>query len=302
MTNITPATGSKSHLRGIAFYAVTVLLFASLDTMTKLLTATYHYPVPLVAWVRYTIQLLLMTAILVPSMGLEIISAKRPFPVIVRALFLVCATLFMGLALKRLPLAEAVAIVFTAPLLVVFLAGPLLGERFRFSRAALSVLGFTGVILIARPTGQLDTLGVLFALLAAVVTAAYQIMSRGLSREQPLTLLYISALVGAVAFGLLAPFSWSGDPLTLPLILLFLALGVTGGLGHFFLTLSFRYAPASLIAPVSYLQLLWSGLLGWLVFRHIPDPIALIGMAIIAASGIATIMTGRQPQPAKAVE
>lgn len=290
-TAAVPAAPNRPLL-GVALSVVAVLLFAGMDTITKLLTATHHYPVPLVAWARYTAQLILMTALLAPRHGRTLVTPTRPVPVILRSLSLVGATLFMGLALRRLPLAEAEAIVFTSPMLVVLLAAPVLGERLSAGRAALALLGFTGVLLIARPTGHLDTLGVLFALACAAVTTAYNLMSRTLRAERPLTLLFNSALVGAVAFGLLAPFSWTGDPLTPALTGMFLALGVLAGVGHFLLTLSYRLAPAASIAPVSYLQLFWAGVLGILVFGHTPDPPALLGMGIIAASGVATVMSG----------
>nr|WP_246581033.1 DMT family transporter [Deinococcus aestuarii] len=281
-------------MRGVALYAVALLLFACLDTTTKYLTT--HYPVPLVAWVRYAVQLVLMTALLAPRMGREIASPVRPAPVALRSLCLVATTLFVGLALRSLPVAEASAIVFISPLLVVLLAGPLLGERLTPTRAVLAVLGFAGVLLIARPGGNLDALGVGFALLGAVANTGYQLLSRTLSAERPLTLLFNSALVGTVIFGGLVPFFRGGAPLTPTYAGLFLALGLTAGLGHFFLTLGFRYAPASLISPVTYLQLLWAGLLGWLVFHHVPDALTLLGMGIIAAAGVATVVTGGRRQ------
>ncbi len=288
-TTIAATTENKNPMRGIGMYILAVLMFSCLDTLTKLLAANNHYPVPFIAWVRYTVQFLLMTVILLPSMGRTILLPVRPVPVVWRSLSLVAATMFMGLAFQRLPLAEASAIVFIAPLLVVVLAKPFLGEQLTLGRAVLAVLGFTGVLLIARPSGQLNTLGVVSALLCALATTGYQLMSRTLKTEQPLVLLYNSALVGAVAFGLLAPFFWVSQ-LSATTLLMLLALGFVAGLGHFFLILSYRYAPASLVAPVSYLQLLFAGVLGWLVFHHIPDTIALIGMFIIAASGIANIV------------
>lgn len=201
----TPAATGKSPLRGVALYGVALLLFACLDTTTKYLTA--HYPVPLVAWTRYAVQFLLMTAILAPRMGRELVSPARPAPVALRSLCLAATSLFVGLALHRLPVAEASAIVFISPLLVVLLAGPLLGERLTPLRAMLAVLGFTGVLLIARPTGNLDALGVVFALLGALSNTGYQLMSRTLSAEKPLTLLFNSALVGTLIFGGFCPFS-----------------------------------------------------------------------------------------------
>ena len=75
------------------------------------------------------------------------------------------------------------------------------------------------------------------------------------------------------------------------------SLGVYGGLGHFLFTAAFRYAPASLLAPLNYLQLLWAGLLGWLVFGHVPDVLSLLGMAIVAGSGVLVALKTRRPPP-----
>ncbi|MEF2277289.1 DMT family transporter [Deinococcus sp. YIM 134068] len=285
------ARPTRSPLRGVLLYCVALLLFACLDTATKYLTT--YYPVPLVSWSRYALQLVLMTAVLAPTVGRQIALPTRPAPVVLRSLCLVLTSIFVGLALRRLPVAEASAIVFLSPLLVVLLAGPLLGERLTPGRAALAGLGFVGVLLIARPGGNLDALGVFFALLGAASNTGYQLLSRVLSAEPPLTLLFNSALVGVLTLGPLLPFFWKGPPLTPLYAGLFLALGLMAGLGHFLLTLGFRYAPASLISPVTYLQLVWAGLLGWLVFRHIPDALSLCGMAVIAGAGVATVVTGR---------
>jgi drug/metabolite transporter (DMT)-like permease len=114
-------------------------------------------------------------------------------------------------------------------------------------------------------------------------------------------MLYYSALIGSVVFGLLAPWFWEGPAPSALYYVLFVSLGVLGGLGHFLLTEAFSFAPASLLAPITYLQLVWAGLLGWLVFGQFPDRISLIGMAIIAASGIAVSLYGRRTKVAQPV-
>jgi len=195
--------------------------------------------------------------------------------------------LLMMQGLKRLPLAETTAISFVAPLLVVLLARPLLGERIGRLRLCAVLSGFGGVLLVARPGANLDLLGVLFVLVAALCGTAYQLLSRVLvGSESTVTLLFYVALAGSVCFG-------SSLPWVLPEPLpgwqdgvLMLSLGVTGGLGHYLFTHAYHDAPASLLAPFSYLQLLWAGLLGWLVFDRIPDHLTLLGMLIIAAAGV----------------
>ena len=277
----------KSHhpLRGILLIASAVFLFACLDTTIRYLAA--HFSVPLMAFVRYSVHLGLMLAILAPTQGLGFVRTKRPLLVVGRALCLVGLTLFMMQGLARLPVAEATAIGFVAPLLVVLLARPLLGERIGWVRGLAVLAGFCGVLLVARPGGNLDSFGVLMVFCAALCGTAYQLLSRFLAgSESTNTLLFHAALAGTLCFGASLP--WLPEtpwPSTFEVILLF-SLGVTGGLGHYLFTRAYRHAPASLLAPFTYLQLLWAGLLGWLAFARLPDGLSLLGMGIIAAAGV----------------
>lgn len=272
-------------LRGIALFACAVFLFACLDTTIKHLTQSFS--VPLIAFVRYFVHLLLMLAIVTPRHGLSMARARRPGLVILRGLSLVVMTLFMMMGLKRLPLAEATAICFVAPLLVVLLARPLLGERIGLVRLLAVLSGFCGVLLVARPGGSLDVVGVFCVLVAALCGTAYQLLSRVLvGGESTLTLLFYVALAGAISFGASLPWVSHGPLPGWQDGVLMLSLGVTGGLGHYLFTHAYHDAPASLLAPFNYLQLLWAGLLGWLVFGRVPDHLTLLGMGIIAGAGV----------------
>ncbi len=282
-------------VRGVLLYCAALLMFACLDGTTKVLTA--HYPVPVVAAVRYASQLLLMTALL-PRPRRALFVTHRPVLVAARSLSLVLVTLMMGYALSRLPLAEATSIVFLAPMLLALLAGPVLGERLSLSRWLAVIGGFLGVLLIVRPGGALDTLGVLFALLAAVFNSVYQLLSRLLIGERTVSLLYQSAVAGTLVFGLVAPFVLGGPVLTVATAALMFSLGVSGGLGHLFFTLAFREAPTSLLAPLSYLQLLWAALIGLLVFGQVPDAVSLLGMLVIAVSGVSVVLRAPARRPA----
>lgn len=204
----------------------------------------------------------------------------------VRAASLAIASLFMGLALQRMPVAETTAIIFLGPMLVVLLAGPVLSERIGALGWTAAVVGFVGVLLIARPDSGLDATGTLFAFCAVGALVVYQLLSRVLaSTETTFALLFYTAVIGSVAYGVFLPWSWHGPVPSLWELLLFLSMGITGGLGHFLYTAAYRHAPASLLAPMNYLQLLWAGLLGWIVFNHVPDALSIIGMCVITVSG-----------------
>ena len=272
-------------LRGALLLLAALFLFAGMDTVTKFLTA--HYEVPLVVAMRYLLHTLLMVILLAPRQGRRLVQTQRTGLVLVRAASLAIASLCVGLALQRMPVAETTSIVFLAPLMVVLLARPVLGERIGPLGWLAAVTGFVGVLLIVRPGSGLDPTGVVFALGVAGATVIYFLLSRLLARtEQTLSLLFYAALVGAVVFGLDLPWSWGGPAPGALEVALFLAMGSAAGLGHFLLTAAYRHAPASLLAPMNYLQLLWAALLGWLVFGHVPDHLSLLGMGVVAISGV----------------
>lgn len=280
---IAPLT--PNFLKGFLLAMLGLFLFSCMDSATKYLTA--HYNVPFVVAMRYMVHLLLMVLLFAPRHSTQLIKTQRTWLVILRALILTLSSIFMGLALQRMPLAETVAINFLAPTLVALLAGYTLSERIDALNWAAIITGFIGVLLIARPGGGLDALGVMFALCAASASAVYQILSRLLaSTEKAITLLFYAALVGSILSAIALPWFWENKiPSTLEFILL-ISMGVCGGLGHYFFTRAYSFIPASILAPITYLQLFWAGLMGWLIFDTIPDQLSLLGMCVIAASGL----------------
>jgi drug/metabolite transporter (DMT)-like permease len=282
-------------LRGALFLVAGLLLFACMDTTTKYLAE--RYDVPLIVAVRYIVNCLLMIVLLAPSQGMQLVETQRTSLVLVRAFCLAGASLMVGLALQRMPVAETTAINFIAPMLVVLMARPVLGERIGIAGWAAALIGFAGVLMVVRPGSGLQAMGIIFALGAVAANAVYQLLSRVLAgTERTIALLFYTALVGAIGFGVAAPWFFEGRiPGGFELLLL-LSLGVYGGLGHFLFTAAYRHAPASMLAPMIYLQLIWAGLLGWLVFGHVPDGISLAGMAVIAASGLMSAFKSHRPR------
>jgi len=270
-----------------------LLLFAGMDTTTKYLTA--HFEAPVIVAARYIGNLSLMLLFMLPRRaGVEMVRTTRTGLVWVRAGCLACASLLVALALGRMPVAETTAIMYLAPTLVALAAGPFLGERIGLRGWSAVAVGLAGVLLIARPGGGLALVGVALALGAAVMNTIYQLLSRTLAAsEQTFALLFYSAVMGTLVFGGALPWFWIGRAPSLTEAALLASLGVLGGLGHYLFTAAFRYAPASMLAPMSYLQLLWAGLLGWLVFGHVPDAPTLLGMAIISAAGVIVALRPR---------
>lgn len=280
-----PEQPAGRPLLGVLMVMGSVLLFAGNDIVTKLLVT--DYPVPLVAAMRYIVQFVLMLALLLPRMGTRLVKTERTGLVLLRGLCLVVSTLGMGLAFQRMPVPESVSIVFLSPMLVVLVAGPVLGEKVAAASVVAAVAGFAGVLLIVRPGGGLDVLGVIFVLVAVTTSVVYYLLSRVLARtESTLSMLFYTALVGAICFGVTLPWSWSGPAPDLPTMVMFASQGVSAGLGHYLFTAAHREANASLLAPVGYMQLLWVGLLSWLVFGHVPDALTIAGMGLVALAGI----------------
>jgi drug/metabolite transporter (DMT)-like permease len=281
------ADRQQSLTTGIMLVCAATLMFAIADTTGKHLFSTYS--VMDVAAVRYVVNVLLLLAILFPLHGANLWRAQRKLAVIARGLCLVLATITMSYALKLMPVGETVAILYLSPFLVMLFAGPVLGERVTSAMWIGAAIGFSGVLLIVRPGGGLNTVGVILMLINAGLATAYHLSTRALARtETTEAMLFYSALTGLVVFGAwfaATPNDFAPTPKDFGLMLL---LGALATAGHFLFTAAYREAPASLLAPVNYLHLVWAGMLGYLVFDHLPDGWALLGMAAITLSGIAT--------------
>jgi drug/metabolite transporter (DMT)-like permease len=287
-------------LRGIGLMLAAVSTFSCLDATSKYLAALYA--VPTIVWVRYVSQMLLMLAFLAPRLGRGLLRTSNLKLQLLRGAVLTASSLLFLTALSRMPLAEAASIAFMAPLFIAVLSGPVLRERVEGRTWVALAFGFGGVLLIVRPGGGLFSWVSVLPLASALMMAVYQLMTRRLAgRDASLTTLFYPALVGSVAvplvfppaFPLISPLSMSSPGNALHLAM-FCALGVLGGIGHFFLIRAHFYAPPSVLGPFMYGQLVTAVVLGWLVFGQLPDGAALLGMLVITASGLALAFSHRR--------
>lgn len=279
-------------LRGIGLMLLAVSTFSCLDAISKYLAALYA--VPAIVWVRYLSQMLLMLAVLVPRMGMNLVRTANLRLQLLRGAVLTTSSLLFLTALTRMPLAEAASIAFMAPLFIAVLSGPVLHERVGRGTWVALAAGFAGVILIVRPGGGLFGWASLLPLASAFMMAVYQMMTRRLAAHDPtMTTLFYPALVGSIAVPLVFPVA-IGFPAQASHFALFCALGVLGGIGHFFLIRAHWHAPASVLGPFMYGQLLTAVALGWLVFGQLPDGVAVLGMLVIALSGLAAALAHRR--------
>jgi drug/metabolite transporter (DMT)-like permease len=212
---------------------------------------------------------------------------------LLRSAFLLTATACFFGALRYLPLAEGSAITFLAPIFVVVLSGPLLGERPSLGRWIVTISGFCGILILARPGSAVFHPAGLLLVLAALSNALFFLLTRKLAEERVHTTLFYSALVGSVCLSLALPWAVElGAPSAKGAW--FLALGLFAGAGHWLIVSAFQHAQPSLLTPFSYLQMIWATLYGYLIFGQLPDAWSAVGMTVIVASGLLLALQERR--------
>lgn len=275
-------------LRGMLLIMLAVFMFSSMDTLAKHMLKREAYPLSPLIFARYGVHMLFMIALLAPRMGLNLVRTQRPGLQVLRGLLLMGSTGFFYLSLTYLPLAEAAAISFVGPVLVAALSGPLLREHIGRRQWTAIGFGFLGVLIIVRPGGGVFTWHAIFPLVCALLFALYQVLTRELAgRENALTTLFFTALVGALLSALPLPFTWQA-PTALQLAFM-IGIGVLGGTGHFLLIRAVEHASPAALAPFVYTQLMWSTLLAYFAFGEFPDSGSLLGMAVIILGGLLAV-------------
>ncbi|ROL65452.1 EamA family transporter [Pseudomonas protegens] len=290
--NPSPFKGTEQPIKGIALICLAVLLFASHDALSKYLST--FYPIVMVVWARYVVHTLLMLVVFVPRSGFSaVVRTKRPGLQLLRALCLIGTSLLFTTGLRYIPLAEATAVNFLAPLLVTALSVPFLGERVSRGQWLAVLAGFVGVLIVVRPGGVLFTPAILLPLGSALCFGFYQLLTRKLSGiDSPTTSNFLTGIFNSLIMSALLPFFWSTPSFVHGLFMI--GLGTCGMLGHMLLTQAFRHAAPAMLAPFSYGQILFAGLYGYLIFGHTPDSYGLIGITVICLSGLAVAWTQRK--------
>jgi len=286
-------TGDPHPLRhGLPLFLLAGVCLTSLDATAKVLVR--DLPLLLVVWARYAGQMICVTPYTWHRAGSGFWRTRNLRLQLVRSGFLLAATCSFFLGLRYLPLAEASAITFTAPIFVVALSLPLLGERPTRARVVASLVGFAGMVIIARPGSAVLHPAIVFLLITAVSNALYQIYTRRLRNENPHTMLFYTALVGAVASTIALPFALEATAITWHDVGLLLMAGLFAGLGHGAMIGAYARAPASLLAPFTYAQIVWATLFGLVVFDQHPDAISALGMSVVVGSGVALALWERR--------
>jgi drug/metabolite transporter (DMT)-like permease len=279
-----PSHERVSRLTGIALMCGAVACFALLDTTAKYLNlymSTWQ-----VVWARYTGAFLYPFIVSNPWTRPGLTRTNRPLLQLSRSVLLLGSTVCNFAALRYLQLDEAIALIFSTPFFVAALSGPMLGEWVRWRRWSAIAVGFLGVVVVARPGAASFHPAALLSLSAALCYALYSISTRILARtDSNETTLFYSNLVGALALLPVVPLVWTtpSDPLVIALMA---ATGAIGSFGHYLLIAAHRLAPAAVLSPFIYSEIVLVTALGFLVFGDVPNRYTLTGAAIVVASGL----------------
>ena len=268
---------------GIAFAVAGLFGMSLMDACAKLLGE--GYAVSQIILARNGVGAFAVLAFVIASGRLRVLRVHRFGSLALRTVFSLLAGFLFFTGLRYLPLADAFAIAFTAPLFITALSVPFLGEHVGPRRWGAVLVGFAGALVVIQPGTDSFRLEALLPLGAALAYAVTMLVSRKLTREMTTSaIMFWSSLGAALAVLMLMPFQWkTPGPADLGT---FLFMGLIGTLGMSLITQGYRYAPAAVIAPFDYSALLWAVILGWLIWNDVPAPHVWLGAALLIASGL----------------
>ena len=271
--------------KGIALILASTVFLGASDVAAKYLSATL--PSIEIAWIRFVVFALIMVPAMTPGSPLFALPTNRLGLQLLRGVTVLASSLFFISGLRFLPIAEASATGFVAPLFVTALSIVFLGEKVGLRRWIATGIGLIGVIIILRPGSGAFHPAAFFPIVSALAWACTLIMTRMMSgTERAITVMTYSSIAGVCILSALVPFVWVTPSWND--IMLGVFIGVASTTGQWIVVLAFRYAGASVLAPFSYTQLLWVSSLGFLVFGEVPDAYTVIGAGFIVASGLYT--------------
>jgi drug/metabolite transporter (DMT)-like permease len=268
---------------GLGLACLAFALFSVMDALVKWLSATY--PVHQLVFANAAFALIPVLIWARRDGGLGRLGTRRLGLQVLRGLCGMSAASLAFYAYSRMPLTDAYAIIFTTPLLITALSVPVLGERVGWRRWSAIAVGFAGVLIMLQPQGQGIGAGALAAFGAACAAAVWILVMRKLSTtESTASIALYSNLTIVLITG--AALGWHAVPPTLLDLVAMALAGLLGGVALIVLISAYRLAPAALVAPFQYGQMIWGALLGFLIWGHLPDGAVVVGATVVAASGL----------------
>ncbi|MEJ8572868.1 DMT family transporter [Microbaculum marinum] len=280
------------RIRGILLMILAGFCFSALDTCAKLLVL--EFSALQVVFVRYLGHFAFNLVSVGPNNLPKLWRSKRPVLLVVRGFLLLISTMCNFLALRYLALSETVSILFASPFLVAILAGPMLGEWIGPRRWIAVLVGFVGVIVVTQPGTAGFQWAVLLSVSATIAYAFYAIVTRTLAASDSNSVQqFYASLIPMIAFLPIMPFVWVW-PQDLTAVALMVGTGLFGYFGHGFLISAHRYAPAPILSPFVYVQIIWMTVFGFLVFNDVPTTANIVGAGIVVASGLYLLLRERR--------
>ena len=275
---------SDRILRAILAILFSVTCFSILNAISK--TLTQHYPVAQVVWARYVVAFAFMIVLFMPRSGLKLFRWHSVGSQVIRGLLLFCSSFLYFNGLMHMPLASAASISLTSPLIVTALSARFLGEPVGTKRWIAVCVGFVGALIVVRPGDANFNWYALLIVASTISSSLYQLYSRRYGQtERPDASATMATIVGTVAAAPLLPFEWVTPDYGWDLVL-FVGLGAMAAIGHYFLTIAYSQAPAAVVAPFNYMQLVGAAILGYAVFNDFPDFWTWVGAGVIVCSGL----------------
>jgi drug/metabolite transporter (DMT)-like permease len=279
-----PRTATPQTLLGIAFMLAAMAILPFIDVLAKYLGQA-GVPILIVVWARALFGGLMTLPFALRVEGARAFVPQRPLHHLARAVLLFGATFLFFTALKHLPIADALAIFFVNPLVIVVLSALVLREKVGPRRWAAVAVGFLGTLIIIRPGMVEMNPGTLYALGAGVALGSYFVMTRAIAgAADAMVLTFQTSAIGAGLMTLALPFLWHAPT---PVQWAMLAgLGVIATLGHVLITKAYEQAEASLLAPLAFTEIIMATVVGWWFFGDLPDNWTVLGVTILVASAI----------------
>jgi len=270
-------------LRGILLVVLSTIFLSGSDAMAKYLTV--RLPAIEIAWLRYVVLIAIMAPVVLARANRRALIPTRPWLQLLRGVSVVGSTLLFLSALRVLPIAEATTTGFVAPIFVILLSMLFLHEAVGPRRWLATLVGLAGVIIVVRPGTSAFQPGALLAIASALCWACAMVVTRRIAgHDGSTTTMACSALVGLIVLSALLPAVFI--PPTATELVIGGCIGLAATSGHWILVLAYRYADATVLAPLSYVQAIWATGLGFAVFGEVPDAWTVVGAAVIISSGL----------------
>lgn len=272
---------SQNTLIGAGLIIAAFFLISTMDMLVKMVSVTV--PIVMAVWFRNLFQSSVMFG-LARIQGQNPFQTNHPWMQFFRAVTLLMTTVFFFIALSRIPLADAAALIQTNPVLITLGAAIFLGEGLGPRRIIGISLACFGAALILRPGTDLFQFDAICAIMASVAFTVYSLLTRLVRDDSPTVSTFLPALLGAVCLTLALPWVWS--PIASGDLVILIALGAAGSGGHFLLSKAFTFAPASVLAPFSYASVLFAIFWGMTLFGEFPPLLSFVGAGIIILAGV----------------